>query len=82
MADLVSFKITPMPVASITNVPRLRIECQLVEEDGTLLANFMGANAIVFPDVFSTLTNAQRHALIQQIATFLIGVKANRISIK
>lgn len=77
MPDLHNFSITPLGNANV-NVPRAQIECQVVESvvNGAVLADFTGANAIIFPGVISTLTAADRQELAQMIANWLVLKKA------
>jgi hypothetical protein len=76
MPDFQQFKITPLAAASVT-VPRAQIEA-LVTDSRTqaVIADFTGANAILFPRDITDLTAADRQELAQIVAYFLIRKKA------
>jgi len=77
MADILQFQITALASASV-NVPRAQIEGKVVDSanQSTVIADFTGANALIFPAVITTLTAAQRLELAQLIAGWLIRTKA------
>ena len=77
MPDLLGFKITVLGAASVS-VPRHQIEAKIVDSvtQKTVLADFTGANALVFPAVLATLTASDRAEFAQMIATWLIMRKA------
>jgi len=77
MADILQFQITALASASV-NVPRAQIEGTVVDSanQSTVIADFTGANALIFPAVITTLTAAQRLELAQLIAGWLIRTKA------
>ena len=77
MADLLDFQITPLAAVSVS-VPRAQIAGRFVDSDTqqTTIADFTGANALIFPAVITTLTAAQRLALARMIAVWLLRVKA------
>lgn len=77
MTDLLDFKITPLATASV-NVPRAQIEARVVDSrtQQTVIADFTGANALVFPAVIATLTAAERLELANLIAEWLVRTKA------
>jgi hypothetical protein len=60
------------------NVPRYTITAQVFADDGTLVADFTGANAINFPADLGKLTVARRNALLRQIGTALVYELAGR----
>ena len=77
MPDILQFQITPLASASV-NVPRAQIEGKVVDSTNqqTVIADFTGANALVFPAVIATLTAQQRLDLAQLIAGWLLRTKA------
>jgi hypothetical protein len=77
MPDFLNFLITPLGSASV-NVPRAQIEAKVVDSANqqTVIADFTGANALIFPAVIATLTAPQRLELAQLIAGWLIRTKA------
>lgn len=75
MAVLQQFSTTIGGNASVT-VPKVTITAQVFDNAGNLLADFTGANAIVFPAVIASLTGPQRQTLADQIAHFLVLTKA------
>lgn len=77
MPDFLNFKITALGAANV-NVPRAQIEATIVDSQNqaTVLADFTGANALIFPAVIGTLTAAQRLELAQLLAGWLLRTKA------
>lgn len=77
MPDLLNFLITPLGAASVS-VPRAQIEAKVVDSSnqGTVIADFTGANALIFPAVIGTLSAADRLELAQLIAHWLVRKKA------
>lgn len=77
MPDFLNFLITPLGSANV-NVPRAQIEARVVDssDQSVVIADFTGANALIFPAVIGTLTAAQRLELAQFIAGWLIRTKA------
>ena len=76
MADLQQYSITPLASASV-NVPRAQIEALVTDSrTGATIADFTGANALIFPAVIATLTVEQRRELAQLIARWLLEKKA------
>lgn len=76
MADIQNFLITPLTNANI-NVPRARIEATVNDSNtGTILADFTGVNALIWPGVVSTLSAEERRELVDIIAIWLIHKKA------
>jgi hypothetical protein len=68
---------TTLGAASV-NVPRFTISAQVFDDNGTLVADFTGANAINFPADLGKLTAAQRGTFLRQIGTHLVYALANR----
>lgn len=67
MPDLQQFAVTRLAPATLT-VPRWRIEFQVTDErTGAVLRDFTGANALTFPNLLGTLSNAQQDAWVQQV---------------
>ena len=77
MPDLLAFKITVLSSANV-NVPRAQIEAKIVDSQTqqTVIADFTGANALIFQAVITTLTAAQRLELANMIANWLLLTKA------
>lgn len=77
MPDFLQFKITALASAAVT-VPRAQIEALVVDStnQSQVIADFTGANALIFPAVIATLTTAQRLDLARLIANWLIQTKA------
>jgi hypothetical protein len=77
MPDFLNFLITPLGSASI-NVPRAQIEAKVVDSSNQsqIIADFTGANALIFPAVIATLTAPQRLELARLIADWLLRTKA------
>jgi imidazoleglycerol phosphate synthase glutamine amidotransferase subunit HisH len=76
MPDLQQFTITALASASV-NVPRAQIEALVVDsQTQATIADFTGANALIFPGVITTLSAADRLELAQLIARWLLLKKA------
>ena len=76
MADLQNFSITPRSATNV-NVPRAEIVATVVDSmTGAVLADFTGANSIMFPGVVSTLSADDRRELAEMIGTWLVMKKA------
>lgn len=77
MADLLNFAITPLSATSVS-VPRAQIEARVVDStrQQTVIADFTGANALIFPAVIATLSAADRLELAQMIGQWLVLKKA------
>lgn len=77
MPDLMNFSLSLLAPASVST-HRLQISCQVVDSanQGTVLNDFTGANAIVFPAVLGTLTAAERREFALMIADWLVRKKA------
>lgn len=76
MADFKGLSVTSLAAANI-NVPRFAVELQVVNsQSGALLNDFTGANRLVWPDVITTLTPAQRRDLLELVMTQIITMKA------
>jgi len=73
MADLKNFSITAMPNVALS-VPRAQISGLVVSSDATqtVLADFTGANAVIFPTVLGSLSAADRLELVELLATWLL----------
>jgi hypothetical protein len=76
MPDIQNLTVTQLANATIS-MPRWSIAGQVVRSQAPhdMLADFTGANAIVFPTILSTLTAAQRLQLLDLILRFLIEAK-------
>lgn len=76
MTDYQNYKLTPLAAVSVS-VPRVQIEAEVHDSTtGDLIADFTGANALIFPGVVTTLTNAQQLELGHRIARFILDSKA------
>jgi hypothetical protein len=75
MAVIQQFSITRGSNVSVP-VPKVTITAQVFDNAGHLLADFTGANALVFPAVVTTLTVAQQADLADLIAEWLVLRKA------
>lgn len=72
MPDLQNFSRTFLGASNV-NVPRVQISAQITDSTtGAVLADFTGANVIIFPAVLSTLSAAQRQKIADMIATTLV----------
>lgn len=73
MPDLLDFKLTRLSAVSVT-VPRWQVEGRIVDSatQQDTLADFTGANAVVFPTVLGQLTQAKRDEWVQKVVTDLI----------
>lgn len=72
--DIQNFSITANSAVNV-NVPRFTITAT-VFDGPAVVADFTGANSLVFPAVLATLTAQQRRDLIDLIANTLIQMKA------
>lgn len=68
MPDLVQFSITRLANASLS-VPRWSVAGKIVDSktQQQTLADFTGANAIIFPTVLGNLTTAQQDDWVAQV---------------
>lgn len=67
MADLEGFRAERLGlVPDGAAVPRWRFAGRVVQ-DGVVLGDFTGANALFFPDVLRDLTLAQRQTLLREL---------------
>lgn len=73
MPDLKNFSVTALSNATIS-VPRAQLSGQVVSSDPTqtVIADFTGANAVVFPNVLGSLSVSDRLELVELIATWLL----------
>jgi len=66
------FSITPLASASV-NVPRAQVEGRLLDDaTGAVIADFTGANAVIFPNVLSNLTAAERLEVLNLVINYII----------
>lgn len=75
MPDIQNFSITPLAAASVT-VPRARVECQIVGDNGQVLADYTGANAIVFPAVLGQLSAKAQRKVLRLLIHSLLRMRA------
>ena len=71
MAQLQQYSVTRLSNAQLT-VPRWNVEGILLDDAGVQVADFTGANSVVFPTVLGNLTAAQQDRWVEQIVTELI----------
>ena len=71
MAQLQQYSVTRMANAQLT-VPRWNIEGILLNDAQVQVADFTGANSIVFPTVLGNLTAAQQDRWVEHVVTELI----------
>lgn len=77
MARLQEYLITDTGRKNVPgSVPTFSIAGRVYDDAGTLVADFTGANAISFPAVLVTLTDAEMRILEEMVATWLILTKA------
>jgi hypothetical protein len=75
MPDLQNYSITKSGSKSVS-LPIYTISGMVNDsQTGALLADFSGAKSIVFPDVWATLTVAQRDDLIASMARTFVQIK-------
>jgi len=76
VADFQNVSVSQLVAATI-NVPRFAVELTVNDSrTGTVLNDFTGANRLVWPDVITTLTAAQRRALLEQVMVQIVAMKA------
>jgi hypothetical protein len=76
MPDLQNFSRTFLGASNV-NVPRVQIAATVTDSTtGAVLADFTGANVIIFPAVMSTLTQQQRQKIADMIAMTLVLMRA------
>jgi hypothetical protein len=71
MAQLQSYSVTRLSNAQLT-VPRWNVEGILLDDAGVQVADFTGANSVVFPTVLGNLTAAKQDRWVGQVVTELI----------
>lgn len=73
MPDLKNFAITGRSTASLS-VPRATLSGQVVTSDAaaTVIRDFTGANAVLFPEVLGQLSVAERFELVEYISIWLL----------
>jgi hypothetical protein len=79
MADLVSFDITRLANASLS-VPRWQVTGKIVDSktQQTVLADFTGANQVIFPTILGQLSNARQDELV---AGWITGLLHDRFGV-
>lgn len=71
-----SYAVTAIAPA-VVGVPRFRIEGRMLDDDGvTVLADFTGANAVIFPDCTTRLSLPQAMALFSDFGPRLLHMLA------
>ena len=76
MPDLMNFSVTRIAAATMT-VPRWTIAGQIVDSQTqqTVLQDFTGPNAVVFPTVLGNLTNGQQDTLVSHLVLELLQAR-------
>lgn len=79
MADLVQFSITRLANASLS-VPRWQVAGKIVDSQTqqTVLQDFTGANAVIFPTILGQLSNARQDELV---AGWITGLLHDRFGV-
>jgi hypothetical protein len=62
--------------AAQVNVQAFTIACRVEEDDTTVIADYTGENALVFPSVLSTLTEEQRRQIVDAVAQTIVLMRA------
>lgn len=73
MADLLDYSVTRIANATIS-VPRWRVEGRIVDSQTQqqVIADFTGANSVIFPTVLGNLSSAGQDRWVQQVVQDLI----------
>lgn len=79
MPDLINFSITRLANASLS-VPRWQVSGQIVDSQTqqTILADFTGANQVIFPTILGQLSNARQDELV---AGWITGLLHDRFGV-
>lgn len=79
MADLVQFSITRLANASLS-VPRWQVAGKIVDSQTqqTVLQDFTGANAVIFPTILGQLSQARQDELV---AGWITGLLHDRFGV-
>lgn len=72
--DIQNFSVTPRAAVSNT-LPRFEIAAQ-VYDGAALVADFTGANTLMFPGVLASLSVEQRQTLIDSVAQTIVRMRA------
>lgn len=72
MAQLQQYAVTQTGKKNVPNCPTFTIEGVVLNDVGVQVADFTGANALVFPNMLTGLTQPQVDALTGMIANWLI----------
>lgn len=76
MPDFNNFAVTRQDAANI-NVPTHKFEGKITDStSGATLADFTGANAVLWPSVLSTLTATQQDQIATNLAQQILEMKA------
>lgn len=76
MPDIQSLVITAQGAANV-NVPRFTVACRVTDSiTGATVADFTGANALVWPGVLASLTATQRREVLRQIMALVLYMRA------
>jgi len=75
MADINGLTVTALGAAAVT-MPRFQIECVLTNpRTGAIVADFTGANAVLFPAVLGNLTAAQRREFLDMVLSWMLHTR-------
>jgi len=72
MAQLQQYVVTQTGKKNVPNCPTFTIAGVVLDDAGVQVANFTGANALVFPNMLTGLTQPQVDRLTDLIANWLI----------
>ena len=75
MANIQNFSVTPGNPAQI-NVPTHQINASVQEDDGTVIADYTGANALRWPEVLNSLSPEQQQQIADANAQQVVLMKA------
>ncbi len=76
MADIQGFAITDTGKKNIPNCPTFTIAARVLDNSGTVIADFSGANVLDFPSILATLTPQQIVWVEQIVSLWLVRLKA------
>ncbi len=77
MAQMQSYALTPTGRKNVPgSMPTYTIEAKVYDNAGTLVADLTGANALPFPGVLVTLSDAEVAELMGIVAQWLLLLKA------
>lgn len=75
MANFQEFSVTPGAAAQVT-AQIFTVAVSIQEDDGTVIADFTGANALQWPTDLAALTEEQRLQLLQVVVNDFVLMRA------